>query len=115
MKKRKTTSAVLAVIMLVAVLATSLSGCSLFGRGDINDLADELFPSLFTNDAMSANFFIEDPQTYLGITPTATLSQPSSAEDYKSNCNAMKMQATLMAATYRYSKMSNSEKELFDF
>ena len=102
--------------MVISVLATCLTGCSLFGRGDINRFADELIVSLFTNDALSANFFFDDAPSYLKKTPSVSLSSPmSSKEDYESNCNAMKTQAALMAATFRYSKMSAEQKELFDF
>ncbi len=116
MNKKKLITFIISIVMVISVLATCLTGCSLFGRGDINDFADQLLTSLFTNDALSANFFFDDAQSYLGITPSVSLSQPmASADDYSANCRAMKTQASLMAASFRYSKMSDGEKELFDF
>lgn len=115
MRKKKLLILIVAVIMSLSMAAVALSGCSMFGRGKINDFADELFPSLFTNDALSANFFFEDADSYLGLKPNPSLSTPSTKDEYQSNHNAMKTQALLMASMFRYSKMSAEEKELFDF
>lgn len=101
-------------MIVLVVMAISLSGCTLFGRGNINDFADELFPSLFANDALSANFFFENPSA-AGINPTANLSTPQTKADYESNCAMMEKQALMMAAMFRYSKMNPSDKELFTF
>ena len=63
---------ILAVALTLTILLVSvvtLSGCNFFRKNNINDFADELFPSLFSNDAMSANFFCEDADTALGLTP----------------------------------------------
>ena len=59
---------ILAVALTLTILLVSvvtLSGCNIFRKNNINDFADELFPSLFSNDAMSANFFFEDADTAL--------------------------------------------------
>lgn len=109
---------VLAVALTLTILLVSvvtLSGCNFFRKNNINDFADELFPSLFSNDAMSANFFFEDADTALGLTPKAALPRPSSKEDYDAAYSSYKMQAALMAYTYRYSKMSDADKDLFTF
>ena len=74
---------ILAVALtLTILLVVTLSGCNIFRKNNINDFANELFPSLFANDAMSANFFFEDADTALGLTPKAALPRPSSKEDY---------------------------------
>ncbi len=112
MKKNKIK--IIAFIMTVSIAIISLSGCTLFGRGDINEFADELFPQLFANDALSANFFLENPSK-LGIYPKASLYTPSSKTEYETSYSAMHTQAALMASMFRYSKMSDTEKELFDF
>lgn len=109
---------VLAVALTLTILLVSvvtLSGCNIFRKNNINDFANELFPSLFSNDAMSANFFFEDADTALGLTPKAALPRPSSKEDYDAAYSSYKMQAALMAYTYRYSKMNDADKDLFTF
>ena len=109
---------ILAVALTLTILLVSvvtLSGCNIFRKNNINDFANELFPSLFSNDAMSANFFFEDADTALGLTPKAALPRPSSKEDYDAAYSSYKMQAALMAYTYRYSKMNDSDKDLFTF
>lgn len=111
---KKTKIKIIAFLMTVLIAAISLSGCTLFGRGDINEFADELFPQLFANDALSANFFLESPSK-LGIYPKASLYTPSTKSEYETNYNAMHTQAALMASMFRYSKMNDTEKELFDF
>ena len=91
---------VLAVALTLTILLVSvvtLSGCNIFRKNNINDFANELFPSLFSNDAMSANFFFEDADTALGLTPKAALPRPSSKEDYDAAYSSYKMQAALMA------------------
>lgn len=109
---------ILAVALTLTILLVSvvtLSGCNFFRKNNINDFANELFPSLFSNDAMSANFFFEDADTALGLTPKAALPRPSSKEDYDAAYSSYKMQAALMAYTYRYSKMNDADKDLFTF
>lgn len=109
---------VLAVALTLTILLVSvvtLPGCNIFRKNNINDFANELFPSLFSNDAMSANFFFEDADTALGLTPKAALPRPSSKEDYDAAYSSYKMQAALMAYTYRYSKMNDADKDLFTF
>lgn len=109
---------ILAIALTLTILLVSvvtLSGCNIFRKNNINDFANELFPSLFSNDAMSANFFFEDADTALGLTPKAALPRPSSKEDYDAAYSSYKMQAALMAYTYRYSKMNDSDKDLFTF
>ncbi len=109
---------ILAVALTLTILLVSvvtLSGCNIFRKNNINDFANELFPSLFSNDAMSANFFFEDADTALGLTPKAALPRPSSKEDYDAAYSSYKMQAALMAYTYRYSKMNDADKDLFTF
>ncbi len=115
----KNTKKILAVVLTIALCATSIfafSACNVFRRNNnINDFADELFKSMFSGDAMSANFFFEDAKTALGGNPTAKLPRPSSKEDYDNSYSAYKTQAVLMAYSYRYSKMSDADKDLFTF
>lgn len=112
--KNKKTLKITTIILIIAVLTFSLSGCMMFGRGDINNFADELFLSLFANDALSANFFLENPAK-LGINSKASLHTPSTKEEYENNHYAMRTQALLMASMFKYSKMNADEQELFDF
>lgn len=114
-KKFKKTLAVALTLTILLVSVVTLSGCNFFRKNNINDFANELFPSLFSNDAMSANFFFEDADTALGLTPKAALPRPSSKEDYDAAYSSYKMQAALMAYTYRYSKMNDADKDLFTF
>lgn len=114
-KKFKKILAVALTLTILLVSVVTLSGCNIFRKNNINDFANELFPSLFSNDAMSANFFFEDADTALGLTPKAALPRPSSKEDYDAAYSSYKMQAALMAYTYRYSKMNDSDKDLFTF
>ncbi|MDD7231908.1 MAG: DUF885 family protein, partial [Clostridiales bacterium] len=114
-KKFKKVLAVALTLTILLVSVVTLSGCNIFRKNNINDFANELFPSLFSNDAMSANFFFEDADTALGLTPKAALPRPSSKEDYDAAYSSYKMQAALMAYTYRYSKMNDSDKDLFTF
>mgnify|MGYP004643545649 CR=1 FL=1 len=115
----KNTKKILAVVLTIAICATSIfafSACNVFRRNNnINDFADELFKSMFSGDAMSANFFFEDAKTALGGNPTAKLPRPSSKEDYDNSYSAYKTQAVLMAYSYRYSKMNDADKDLFTF
>lgn len=114
-KKFKKILAVALTLTILLVSVVTLSGCNIFRKNNINDFANELFPSLFSNDAMSANFFFEDADTALGLTPKAALPRPSSKEDYDAAYSSYKMQAALMAYTYRYSKMNDADKDLFTF
>ena len=82
-KKFKKILVVALMLTILLVSVVTLSGCNIFRKNNINDFADELFPSLFSNDAMSANFFFEDADTALGLTPKAALPRPSSKEDYE--------------------------------
>lgn len=113
MKNRKFYN-IVTIVLIIAVLTVSLSGCMMVGRGNINEFADDLFVSLFGNDALSANFFFENP-TEFGIDAKATLYTPSTKQEYENNHYAMRTQALLMAAMFKYSKMDASDKELFDF
>lgn len=115
MKNKKLILSVIAVAAILAFSLTSLAGCALFRKNDINELADELFPMLFSNDVLSSNFFFEDADSALGLTPKAGLSAPSTKEDYYEAYSSYKTQAALMATTYRYSKMSDADKDLFTF
>ena len=115
MKNKKLILSVIAVVAILAFSVTSFAGCSLFRKNDINELADELFPMLFSNDVLSSNFFFEDADSALGLTPKAGLSTPSTKEDYYEAYSSYKTQAALMATTYRYSKMSDADKDLFTF
>ncbi len=114
-KKFKKILAVALTLTILLVSVVTLSGCNFFRKNNINDFANELFPSLFSNDAMSANFFFEDADTALGLTPKAALPRPSSKEDYDTAYSSYKMQAAIMAYTYRYSKMNDADKDLFTF
>ena len=58
-KKFKKILAVALTLTILLVSVVTLSGCNIFRKNSINDFANELFPSLFSNDAMSANFFFE--------------------------------------------------------
>ena len=60
---------IVAVLLLVAVLTTTLCGCNLFFRLDESDMLEymnELTVSMFTGDGISINILLEDPEA-LGL------------------------------------------------
>lgn len=114
--KRKTLLTT-AVILVLVVSMTMMPGCLfLFKRGNISDFAEEFFESAFISDAMSANFFIENPEETLGFVPEPSIYEPPESEkQHRTNCKAYKRQAGIMPMQFKRSKMSGQDADLYDF
>lgn len=114
MKNKKLITLLLVVVLILAMSTGLFSACS-FYKYDIKDFANQLFASAFSNDAMSANFFLENPEAAIGATPKVSLSSPLSKDDYYSAYTSYRTQAALMSVQFKYNKMSGEDKELFAF
>lgn len=99
-------------VVILLVVALSFTACGF--RTDINSFADELFTALFTDDALSVNFFFDNPSEYGLDDESASLPLPASKEDYETSMSAMLLQAKLMSYRINYKKLEGDDKQLFE-
>ncbi len=103
----------IAILLLVAVMMTALTGCGLFGfygEADLIMLMDEMTASMFVGDGISINILLENPEAMGLVDQPATLPMPTTDKvEYETNTQGIRQ----IASTFRligYNRLSTQGK-----
>ena len=90
---------IVALVVLITLMATALSGCGFilgFGEDDLNSMMDEIAVGMLTGDGISVNILLENPEA-LGLQDQpASLPLPNfDKEEYESQTESIKQLASM--------------------
>ena len=104
---------IVAIVLLLVLMTSVLSGCTLFfsyGEDDLNSLMNEMTVSMFTGDGLSINILLENPEVMGLSDQPASLPLPNFDKSaYESNMANIKQIATVFKLV-NYDKLSTSGK-----
>lgn len=104
---------IVAIVLLLVLMTSVLSGCTLFfsyGEDDLNSLMNEMTVSMFTGDGLSINILLENPEVMGLSDQPASLPLPNFDKSaYESNMANIKQIATVFRLV-NYDKLSTSGK-----
>ena len=104
---------IVAIVLLLVLMTSVLSGCTLFfsyGEDDLNSLMNEMTVSMFTGDGLSINILLENPEVMGLSDQPASLPWPNFDKSaYESNMANIKQIATVFKLV-NYDKLSTSGK-----
>lgn len=116
MRSKKTLMLKLSAVLLLVALVFSFTGCLFQGSTAYDEYLDQMFVSVFTDDALSINFMISDPAA-LGLDGAkAELYRPAaSADEYADGFKGLGTLTTMMKYMYSYKKLTDEQKVIYDF
>ena len=104
---------IVAIVLLLVLMTSVLSGCTLFfsyGEDDLNSLMNEMTVSMFTGDGLSINILLENPEVMGLSDQPASLPLPNFDKSaHESNMANIKQIATVFRLV-NYDKLSTSGK-----
>lgn len=112
-KKRILT--VLTTFCLLIALSLGMTGCLFNSEKRFGTFTDELFVGMFAGDGFSVNFLFENPENYGLENETATISVPSTKDEYESSFSALALQSKILKLRFRYNQLTNEQKVLYDY